>query len=125
MAKRKSSSVKAGKQGARVAPTFPAGFKPIEHMGSFWSGKTPGEHFEGRLLSSAVKHFPKSKGYEARDANVYTFETKDKNKIEITQSGGLGALTKVKKGQWVYIIFMGMKKLKGKMAMREYAVAVK
>jgi hypothetical protein len=104
---------------------LPAGFTPIEHLGSFWSGRNPGDHFEGKLLSVKSKHFPKAKGYPARDANVYTFEVKGGKKVEITQSGGLGALEDVRKGQSVYIQYLGLKKLKGKQAMREYAVGVK
>jgi hypothetical protein len=105
------------------APMLPKGFKPIEHLGSFWSGQKPGDTIQGKYLGHKVKHFPKGK-YPARDANIHTLDVKGK-KIEITQSGGLGALEEVKKGQTVWIAYMGQKKLPGKKSMREYTVAVK
>lgn len=111
-----------GKQNAE--PMLPKGFKPIERLGGFWVGRNRGDTFEGVLLKKRVKHFPKSGKYAARDANVYTFKTKGGD-CEITQSGGLGALEQVKKGQHVFIRFLGMKKLAGKQAMREYVVGVK
>lgn len=120
MAKAKSKRVSVDNSRA----TLPAGFKQIEKMGSFWSGRKPGDNFTGKLVSVKMKHFPKAKGFPARDANVYTFSTPTGN-LEITQSGGLGALELVKKGQTVYIEFIGMKKLAGKQAMREYVVGVK
>jgi hypothetical protein len=55
---------------------------------------------------------------------VYTLSTAT-GSVEVTQSGGLGALTQVKKGQTVYIAFVRMKKLPGKSPMREYIVGVK
>ena len=105
---------------------LPSGFKPIDPIGAFWSGREPGDKFEGTLVSVKTKHFEKNGKYAARDANVYTFKSKDGGKpVEITQSGGLGALQQVKKGQQVCIVFVGMKKLKGKADMREYQVGVK
>lgn len=109
---------------ARPASKLPAGFKAIEHLGDFWNGKEPGDNITGKLVSKKVKHFAKGK-YAARDANVYVIDVKGK-KLEVTQSGGLGALEDVKKGQSVYIEFLGMKKLAGKKEkMKEYLVAVK
>ena len=112
---------------AKSAPakrTLPAGFKAIEHIGNFWNGREPGDSIVGRLVKISVKHFPKGK-YAARDANIYMLDVNGK-KIEVTQSGGLGAMESVKKGQQVYIEFLGMKKLPGKKErMKEYLVAVK
>lgn len=120
---------KAKKSAAVARPNkmieLPAGFKAIEHQGKFFKGEKPGDSLTGKMLKVAVKHFPKKGTYAARDANVYTIETKTGGKVEVTQSGGLGALAEVKKGQQVHIVFLGMKKLKGKQAMREYAVGVK
>lgn len=110
----------------RSGIALPAGFKAIERLGNFWVGRKPGESITGKLLSVKEKHFDANKklGYAARDVNVYTLDVKGK-KIEVTQSGGLGALEEVRKGQTVYICFLGMKKLAGRQAMREYVVAVK
>lgn len=105
--------------------SLPAGFKAIEHLGSFWKGEKPGDTVSGKLISSKVKHFPKQGKYAARDANVYTLQLASGKKLEVTQSGGLGALEEVKKGQTVCIVFMGMKAIKGRSAMREYMVGVK
>lgn len=104
---------------------LPKGFKAIERMGTFWRVENVGDTLQGKMLSVKTKHFDKKGSYPARDAFVYTIETADKKKVEVTQSGGLGALESVKKGQQVCIIFLGMKKLKGKSPMREYAVGVK
>jgi len=106
-----------------TAAKLPAGFKAIEHLGAFWKGDKPGDSITGKLVSKKVKHFPKGK-YAARDANVYTLDVKGK-KVEVTQSGGLGALEEVRKGQQVYIQFLGMRKLPGKKAMRDFLVATK
>lgn len=103
---------------------LPKGFKAIEHIGNYWRGEKPGDSITGKLVKSGTKHFPKGK-YAARDANVYTLDV-DGRKVEITQSGGLGALEQVKKGQMVYVQFLGMKKIKGKKeSMREFLVAAK
>lgn len=117
---------------SKAAPIkLPSGFKAIEKMGNFWVGRKPGDTFQGKLKSSKAKDFPKTKDYAASTRNVYTFEAavvngeKQPGAIEITQSGGLGALELVKKGQQVFIVFLGMKKLPGKSPMREYQVAVK
>jgi hypothetical protein len=111
---------------SKVAPKLPAGFKAIERLGDFWVGRKPGDVITGKLLSVKKKHFDANKklGYAARDVNVYTIDFKGK-KTEVTQSGGLGALEQVKKGQMVYIEYIGLKKIKGKSPMREYIVAVK
>jgi hypothetical protein len=102
----------------------PKGFKEITGQGNFWKGKDKGDSITGKLKGTRTHTFPKKGRQEARDANVYLLETAD-GEIEVTQSGGLGALTKVKKGQTVYIEFVGMKKLQGKSPMREYIVGVK
>jgi hypothetical protein len=107
---------------------LPKGFKAIEHQGNFWKGNRVGDSIEGKLIKVAVKHFPAARvngvKYQERDANVYTLSTAT-GSVEVTQSGGLGALTQVKKGQTVYIAFVRMKKLPGKSPMREYIVGVK
>lgn len=108
-----------------IKPALPSGFKALENIGKFFSGKEPGDQLVGKLVKVESKHFPKGR-YPARDANVYTIRTKDGNDVEVTQSGGLGALQQVKKGQTVAIVYLGMKKLKGRREpMREYAVGVK
>ena len=106
------------------APKLPTGFKAIEHIGSFWTGHKPGDSITGVYRGSKVKHFPKGK-YPARDANEHTIEVKGGKKITVTQSGGLGALQDVKKGQAVYVEFLGIRKLPGKKSMKDYLVAVK
>lgn len=116
MAKAKSS--------ARDAVKLPSGFKAIERIGSFWKGEKHGDSIEGKLLKITTKTFPKNGKIPARDAQVYHLETPSGVR-EVTESGGLGALTQVKKGQTVYIAFVGMKKLKGRSPMREYIVGVK
>jgi hypothetical protein len=113
----------ASRKSKTVEVKLPSGFKAIEHIGSFWKGREPGDTLEGVMKSRKVKHFPKNGKYKARDANVFIITTKDGRDIEVTQSGGLGALGDVKKGQKVFIGFVGMKKLAGKTAMREYIVA--
>lgn len=110
---------------AAIKPQLPKGFKALEGGGKFWSGQKPGDQITGKLVKSTVKHFPKGK-YPARDANVYILHTADGRDVEVTQSGGLNAMEQVKKGQTVCIVFLGMKKLKGRREpMREYAVGVK
>ena len=103
---------------------LPKGFKEITGQGNFWKGNDKGDTITGKLKGTRVHTFPKEGRREARDANVYLLDTAD-GEVEVTQSGGLGALTKVKKGQTVYIEFVGMKKLPGKSPMREYIVGVK
>lgn len=103
---------------------LPSGFKEITGQGNFWKGDKKGDTITGKLKSIRTHHFEKNGRIAARDANVYLLTTSDGD-IEVTQSGGLGALTKVKKGQTVYIEFVGMKKLKGRSDMREYIVGVK
>lgn len=104
---------------------LPKGFKAIEGGGKFWSGQKPGDSITGKLVKVSVKHFPKGK-FPARDANVYILHTSDGRDVEVTQSGGLNCLEKAKKGQTVCIVFIGMKKLKGRREpMREYIAGVK
>lgn len=103
---------------------LPSGFKEISGQGNFWKGQKVGDTITGKLVGTRIHHFEKNGKIAASDANVYKLATADGD-IEVTQSGGLGALTRVKKGQTVYIEFVGMKKLKGRSPMREYVVAVK
>jgi hypothetical protein len=112
------------KASAKSNLQLPSGFKAIEHLGAFWSGKNPGDQITGKMLSRTTKKFPKTAKYPARTANVYTLDVKGQ-KIEVTQSGGLGALEEVKKGETVCILYLGLKKLAGKQAMREYVVGIK
>lgn len=107
-----------------VGRSLPKGFKEITGQGNFWKGEKVGDTITGKLKSTRVHHFEKNGRIAARDANVYLLTTVDGD-VEVTQSGGLGALTKVKKGQTVFIQFVGMKKLKGRSDMREYIVGVK
>lgn len=108
-----------------IKPALPSGFKALDNIGKFFSGKSPGDQLVGKLVKVETRHFPKGR-YPARDANVYIVETKEGQKVEVTQSGGLGAMEQVKKGQTVAIVFIGMKKLKGRREpMREYLVGVK
>lgn len=116
---------KAKQSKLRGVTELPAGFKPIQGMGAFWKGESPGDFIMGKLVKVHIKHFEKNGKYAARDANVYTLDVKDRGRVEVTESGGLGALRQVKKGQSVHILFVGMKKLKGKSPMREYVVGVK
>lgn len=122
-AKKKGGKGKAGPANKMIA--LPSGFKSIERIGSFWRGDSRGDALTGKMLGVKLKHFDKKGSYAARDVNVYTIQTLDGKKVEVTQSGGLGALELVKKGQSVHIVFLGMKNLKGKSPMREYAVGVK
>jgi hypothetical protein len=104
---------------------LPKGFKAIERLGKFFKGENPGDAVTGKLVSVKTKHFERNGRYPARDAKVYLLDTGGGRNVEVTQSGGLGALELVKKGETVHIVFLGMKKLKGKQAMREYLVGVK
>lgn len=108
-----------------VKPQLPAGFKAISGFGNSWKPEKIGASIMGKLTKVKSVHLEKKGKIPARDVSVYTIETKDGNQ-DVWESGGLKALTLVKKGQQVFIQFIGKRVIaKGQQPMREFVVAVK
>lgn len=108
-----------------VKPQLPAGFKAISGGGNSWKPEKPGESIMGKFLKVKTVHLEKKGKIAARDVQVYTIETKDGQR-DVWQSAGLKALELVKKGQQVYVQYVGKKVIaKGQQPMREFVVAVK
>lgn len=108
-----------------VKPQLPAGFKVISGGGNSWRPEKIGDSIMGKFVKSKVVTMEKKGKIPARDVNVYSIETKEGLR-DVWQSGGLGALALVKKGQQVFIQFIGKKVItKGQQPMREFVVAVK
>lgn len=110
---------------------LPKGYKAIEGGGSSWKTEKKGDHIEGKMAKVKSIRMPArgKKGtasYQApRDVNLYTIETKD-GPVSLFQSAGLKALESVKKGQSVFIQYIGKRVItKGQNPMREFIVATK
>lgn len=123
MAKAKKSTASSRK--------LPAGFKAISSFGDNWSGEKFGDSITGKITKIETVSFPAqgkkgSASYRpARDVPKYHVETKDGTRAVLV-SAGLRALEQTKKGQTVYIEYVGKRKIKaGQNPMREYVVAVK
>ena len=113
----------------RKALLLPKGFQAISG-GDSWKGVKMGDTLTGVLLKKTVTRFEArgKKGtpsYQAaREVPTYFVET-DHGTQKVFQSAGLKALENVKKGQRVYIAYMGQKVItRGHNPMREYTVAV-
>lgn len=105
------------------ALVLPRGFKAISG-GSSWKGENIGDTLTGKLIKVTTEHFEKRGKQPARDVQCYLIEAAD-GPHKVFQSAGLKALENVKKGQRVYIGYMGKKVItRGHNPMREYTVAV-
>lgn len=111
------------KSKSTAAMELPRGFKAISG-GNSWKGDKPGDCLTGRLLRVESVTFQKRGKDPARTVPCYFIECAD-GTHKVFQSAGLKALANVKKGQRVYIGYMGQKVItRGHNPMREYTVAV-
>jgi hypothetical protein len=116
--------VKAKKKN-KLTFDLPKGYKSITG-GSSWKPDKPGDFIEGKYKGAKVLEMPKRGRIPARDVNLHSITQKDGTAIDIFQSGGLKALESLKKGQQVFIQYVGKKVItKGQQPMREFIVGTK
>ena len=109
----------------KVKSQLPAGFKPITGGGDSWHPEKPGEAITGIITAVKIVTMPAKGKQPERDVNLYTVKTKDGD-INLWESAGLRALSKLKKGKPVYVEYIGTKQIKkGQAPMREFIVATK
>jgi hypothetical protein len=117
----KAKAVKKNK----IVFELPKGYKSISG-GSSWKPDKPGDLIEGTYKGLKVLNMPKKGRIPARDVNLHSITQKDGSAIDIFQSGGLKALESLKKGQKVFIQYVGKKVItKGQQPMREFIVGTK
>lgn len=113
---------------AKGKVSLPKGFTSIGGFGESWKPTKKGEILQGKLAGVRVQMVDRKRGKKTvkEPWNIYTIRTSDGGEMQVGESAGLRALSRVKKGQEVYIRFDGKRVIKkGQQPMREYTIAVK
>lgn len=107
--------------------TLPKGFQTISGFANSWKPDKKGSSLLGALVATKVVTVERKRGKKIvkEDVNKYTFHTSTGD-VDVWESAGLRALAQVKKGQQVFIQYIGKRVItKGQNPMREFLVAVK
>jgi len=107
--------------------TLPKGYQTISGFANSWKPDKKGASLQGVLVAIKKVTVERKRGKKTvkEDVNKYTFRTLTGD-VDVWESAGLRSLQQVKKGQSVFIQFIGKRIItKGQNPMREFLVAVK
>lgn len=107
--------------------TLPKGFQTISGFANSWKPDKKGASLQGKLVAIKSVEVSRKQGKKIvkADVNKYTIRTAAGD-VDVWESAGLRTLQQVKKGQEVFIQYIGKRVItKGQNPMREFLVAVK
>lgn len=112
---------------SKLKSKLPSGFKTISGFGDSWKPVKIGESIQGKMVRARVVKVERKKGKKIvkEKSTIYTLATSH-GEVDVWESAGLRVLSRVKKGQEVFIQFTGKRVItKGQNPMRVFDVAVK